>query len=91
MVMLEAMYFGAPVVTTHNGGSDMLINNNENGIIVDKFDVVEWRDSIKCLLNDSVKRDKITKNAKIKIENEFTWDALVDKFINVYEKRLGCK
>ncbi|MCR5430301.1 MAG: glycosyltransferase family 4 protein [Eubacterium sp.] len=91
MVMLEAMYFGAPVITTYNGGSDMLIDNNENGIIIDNFNVGEWKESIIGLLNDSEKKDRIVKNAKIKIENEFTWDALVDKFIGVYEKRLGCK
>ena len=90
MVMLEAMYFGAPVITTYNGGSGMLIDNNENGIIIDNFDVGEWKDSIISLLSDPEKKDRIVKNAKTKIENEFTWDALVDKFINVYEKRLGC-
>lgn len=91
MVMLEAMYFGAPVVTTYNGGSDMLIDNNENGIIIDVFDVEEWKNSILSLLNDFEKKNKIVKKARIKIENEFTWDALVDKFIGVYEKRLGYK
>ncbi|HAH17914.1 MAG TPA: hypothetical protein DCL29_02710 [Eubacterium sp.] len=88
MVMLEAMYFGAPVVTTYNGGSDMLIDKNENGTIIDNFEVGEWRDNILSLLNDSAKKDRIIENAKTKIENEFTWDALVDKFIDVYEKRL---
>ena len=91
MVILEAMYFGAPVVTTYNGGSDMLIDNNESGIIIDSFDVDKWKESIIGLLNDEDKKNKIKEKAKMKIENEFTWDALVDKFIDVFEKRLDSK
>lgn len=91
MVILEAMYFGVPVVTTYNGGSDMLIDNNESGIIIDSFDVEKWKESIVSLLNDEDKKNRIKEKAKIKIENEFTWDALVDKFINVFEKRLDNK
>ncbi len=91
MVMLEAMYFGVPVVTTHNGGSDMLIENEKSGIIIDNFNADEWKDKIIRLLNDESMKNRIIENAKIKIENEFTWEALVDKFISVYEKRLDCK
>ncbi len=91
MVMLEAMYFGVPVITTHNGGSDMLIENEKSGIIIDDFIAEEWKDKTVLLLNDESMNSTIIKNAKDKIENEFTWDALVDKFIEVYEKRLNLK
>ena len=91
MVILEAMYFGAPVITTYNGGSDMLINNNESGVIIDNFDVEKWNESIIDLLNDEGKKSRITKNAKAKIENEFTWDALADRFISVFEEKLKSK
>ncbi|MFR1316080.1 MAG: glycosyltransferase family 4 protein, partial [Clostridium perfringens] len=33
MVLLEAMYFGVPTITSVNGGSSTLIKNNINGII----------------------------------------------------------
>ena len=89
--MLEAMYFGVPVITTHNGGSDMLIENEKSGIIIDDFIAEEWKDKTVLLLNDESMNSTIIKNAKDKIENEFTWDALVDKFIEVYEKRLNLK
>ena len=91
MVLLEAMYFGAPVVTTYNGGSDMLIDNNESGIIINSFDVNEWKEAILSILNNDEIRNKIIKNATNKIENEFTWDALVDKFIDNFNLRLEKK
>lgn len=89
MVLLEAMYFGAPVVTTYNGGSDMLIENNKSGLIIDAFDVEVWKKEVLSLLNDSERKDRIVNEAKGKIENDFTWDALANKFINVYEKRIN--
>ena len=89
MVLLEAMYFGAPVVTTYNGGSDMLIDNNENGVIINKFDIKEWKTEVLEILNDTKRKERITKKAKLRIENEYTWDALADKFIDVYKKRIN--
>ncbi len=88
MVLLEAMYFGAPAVTTFNGGSDMLIENNESGIIIDGFDVNEWKENILKVISDDSFKEKIIKNAKTKIENEFTWDALADKFMINFNKRI---
>lgn len=91
MVLLEAMYFGAPVITTYNGGSDMLIKNNENGIIINHFNVDEWEEAInKVLLLGSGVKTIIT-NAKDTIENGFTWDNLVDKFLEIYDKRINSK
>lgn len=89
MVLLEAMYFGAPVITTYNGGSDMLIDNEKNGIIIDNFNISDWKESVQRLLSDDVLKSKIIENAKFKIENEFTWDALAEKFIEVYKKRIN--
>lgn len=89
MVLLEAMYFGTPAVTTYNGGSSMLIKNGHNGIIIDNFNISDWKESVQKLLSDKTLKSKIIENAKTKIENEFTWDALADKFIKVFEKRIN--
>lgn len=89
MVLLEAMYFGAPAITTYNGGSSMLIKNGQNGIIIDNFQISDWKESVQRLLCDDILKSKIVENAKFKIENEFTWEALADKFIEVFEKRIN--
>lgn len=88
MVLLEAMYFNVPVVTTYNGGSDMLIDNNSNGIIIKDFNVENWKNKSIELLENKVLSDEICRKAKEKIEKEFTWDALVPKFIELFNKIL---
>lgn len=80
MVLLEAMYFGKPVITTYNGGSDILINSGENGIIIKEFDKHKWAAAIKIALS----KPDIGKNAKASIAESYTWDALADKFIDSY-------
>ena len=85
MVLLEAMYFELPVLTVYNGGSSMLINNNTNGIILDSLDREKWSNKIIELINNKNTMEKIGENAKNTITKEFTWDALVPNFVDVYK------
>ena len=87
MVLLEAMYYGLPVFTTYNGGSSTLINN-ENGIIIENTDCNEWSEKIVKVLSDKKECDAIGEKAHITVEKNYTWDALANKFLSVYEKRL---
>lgn len=88
MVLLEAMYFGMPVISTVNGGSDMMIRNGENGFIVNNYDANIWAQKVITLANDTSLMKKIGDTAKTYICNRFTWIALVDKFITAYEEKL---
>ncbi len=88
MVLLEAMYFGTPVVTTKNGGSATLIKNSENGIICNELDSDKWAEAILMLTENEKLRKSISAGAKNTIKNNFTWDMLADKFIEGYKRVL---
>jgi glycosyltransferase involved in cell wall biosynthesis len=88
MVLLEAMYFGIPTITSMNGGSMTLIKDKDTGIICDANDVNSWCESVINLLNDQKLRDKISVNSSKLIKENYTWDALSDKFLKVYESTL---
>ena len=85
MVLLEAMYFGLPCITSINGGSSTIIKNGINGMIIDKFDMNSWTNSIKLLLNSDELKIKIGESAKRTIINNFLWNKLVDNFIKTYK------
>ena len=87
MVLLEAMYYGLPVFTTYNGGSSTLMNKN-NGVIIDNFDINEWSEKIIQVITDKNRCQEIGRTAHETIAEGYTWDALADKFLRVYEKRL---
>lgn len=85
MVLLEAMCFGIPTITTLNGGSSTIIKNYENGFICDITNIEQWKNCIIEVLNNSKLSEKISNNAQRTIEQEFLWIKLSEKFIQVYK------
>lgn len=64
MVLMEAMYFTVPVITSDNGGADMLYRDGENGLVIDSnrnggFKLEEWMDAAERIYSDSNLRDSI--------------------------------
>lgn len=88
MVLLEAMYFGTPVISSVNGGSCTLIQNGYNGYVMEEFDSDKW---VKCIW-DSMQDENLLKNmrlnAKKSIDESYTWDKIADEFIEVYENAI---
>ncbi|MCF2657187.1 glycosyltransferase family 4 protein [Lacrimispora saccharolytica] len=89
MVLLEAMFLGRPIVTSKSGGSDELIRNGENGIIVDSFDVMLWADKIQALYMDQFDTNQMMRQARADVLQHYTWDESVDIFIDTYKKVLN--
>lgn len=84
MVLLEAMYYGIPVITTYNGGSSAMIKNGYNGYICDKLDIELWANIILNIMKDESKRKIISENAIKTIKDNFLWDKLSNEFIKEY-------
>ena len=84
MVMMEAMYFGNTVLTTANGGSEMLIENGVNGYILETKNKIKWSRII--LETDLESQKVIGEKAHNYIVEHNTWDVLARKFIKTYEK-----
>lgn len=81
MVLLEAMYFGVPVLTTYNGGSSVLIKNSQNGYI-EEVNIDKWT---KIIL-ENINNKEVGIKAKQTVQQEYVWDVLSDKFIKAYEE-----
>ncbi len=84
IALLEAMSMGKPIIATKVGGIPEVIENGKNGILVDT-DVDEITEKIEYLLENKVFRKRLAKNAKKTVEENFTWDNSVDKFIKIYD------
>ena len=89
MVLLEAMYFGMPVLTTFNGGSSTLIEDGKNGFILDQMDPKLWADKINSLLANPTLMSEVGREATDFIAQNYTWDALAPRFLELYNKRLA--
>lgn len=79
MVLLEAMYFGKPVIASLSAGSDILIEDGDNGYIINNENVDNWSKKIEELLENDNLRENIGKKAHNTIIEKFTWDKIVLK------------
>ena len=87
MVLLEAMFFRRVVLTTPNGGADMLLRSGENGIVLEKSNPARWAEALLDAAAAPAKKARIEQAAYETVIHENTWDALADRFLKVYEKR----
>lgn len=85
MVLLEAMFFNLPVISSDNGGSDTLIRNGENGIVVEDFSVQNWVDAIIKMHDDAGKYGEIKKCLEETDHNIYTWDGIAKEYIKELE------
>lgn len=86
MVLLEAMYFSLPVISSNSAGAETLIKNEENGIILENFLVDSWAEKMNYILDNYEVAMQYGEEAKQTIEREFLWDKVAEKMINVIEK-----
>ncbi len=86
MVLLEAMYFGTPVISSVNGGSCTLIQDGVNGLVMEEFDSAAWAARIEKAMEDKDRLEEMKSRARKTVEEKFTWNALADTFLEVYQK-----
>ena len=80
MAILEAMYYGLPVVVHSAPGPNDYIDDCENGYIVNSYNVNDWCDKIQtAILNKNV----VATNGIATILQKYNWDILVNDFLNV--------
>lgn len=77
MVLMEAMFFSLPVITSNNGGAGTLIKTGENGIICD-LKTEDWVYAANQLLLDQERGKRLGINAHETIVNNFSWDSITE-------------
>ena len=77
MVLLEAVYFGLPIITTRNGGSDVVEKEAGRGVVLNGFDLTEWVNCAEELLGLAGRTD---------IDETVTWNGIVSEFIDCYKE-----
>lgn len=88
MVLLEALYFGLPVVSSANGGASVLIKDSLNGYMMEDFNISKWENRLEQIINNNKLYLEMSENARKLIMNRFLWDKLADEFITGYEEAI---
>lgn len=83
MVLLEAMFLGAPTVTSKNGGSMTLMGDSDDyGQIIEQFDVDKWADAVLRFICDEKYTVRVKENAQRLIRDEYNWDVIAKRMLD---------
>lgn len=86
-VLLEAMSFRLPIITTGVGGIPTILSNNESAIFVTPGNINGYADAILKVYNSSNLRNKILSNTDKAIKL-YSYEHLQRKLFNIIEKRV---
>ena len=81
----EAFFLKIPVVATDVGGVHELVTDNKTGLLVAPNNSKELLDKINYLLNNIELCNILANNAYEFITKNFSWEALLSKYIKLYE------
>ncbi len=85
IVLLEAMAYGLPIVTTNVGESRHVIDEEKYGRVVKPRDTIEMADALTELVTQNQLRKEIGEYAHIKFTNNYTVNKMIEGYQRVYE------
>ena len=82
-VVLEAMTFGVPCVSTKSGGPEDIIKKGLNGFIVNKRDPIELAKKCCLILKNKSKYKKMSDYAHLNAVKNYSFEKLSNNFIDI--------
>jgi len=86
LVLLEAMSLGKCVIATRVPGNIDVVKDGWNGVLVEPKNPRELAEKIDLLLTDSALREKLGAQARRDIEQNYSSQAVLDKFLALYQE-----
>ena len=78
-VIFEAIQSNTPVIFTDNGGASEILNNSQNGLLIDKDSINNSKDSILNYINNIELQNQNTQDSIKYISNKFSMDVFTAK------------
>lgn len=85
-VLLEAAATGRPIVATDVPGCREIVRNGENGILVPAMDPSALAQALKCLIEDKSLREKMGKEGRMIVEQEFSNEIINASTLQLYHE-----
>lgn len=90
IVALEAMTTNTPVIVGNVGGLAEIVDHRVNGIKVDANNKEDLANAIIELLCEQELADSLIKNASEMVSSVYSWDAIAQSTIKVYQEAYDC-
>lgn len=83
LVLLEAMMFGLPIISTCEGGIPEIINHHETGFIVERQNSIELAERIKFIIENPELAKQMGKKARNQFLQSFTLEVFENNLVNI--------
>ena len=86
--VLEAGACEKPVVVSNVSGFNEIVKDNYTGLVVPRNDVSKSAEAIQRLIHDPRLRNKLGKNARRHVENNYSFHSSIDSMLKIYKQML---
>lgn len=91
ITLLEASAIGLPIVATKDGGPRDIMENCQNGILVDPTDSAAIAAAVKEIISDSEKWEAFSKNGAINVRKHYTWSVHAERYRDELRKLMAAE
>lgn len=84
--VLEAMAYQCGIVATRVGGIPQMIEQEQTGLLIEPKDAEGLKSALEKLLSDPELCERLGKNARVKIEKEFSIEKSLQELIKIYQQ-----
>ena len=83
-ILIESCACGRAVVTTNVSGCNEFVVDGYNGLLVEPNNVVDLAKALRLLIEDAALREKLGKNGRILVVNEYSTEIVIDQTLTTY-------
>ena len=87
--LFEYMAAGKAIVATNLNEAAEVIQNGQNGLLVEAGDVNGFADAMLTLINDPMERDRLGQNARQQAVEQYSWEEYTRRLEEIYLDVLG--
>lgn len=89
IVTIESMALNKPVIASNTYGSKDILDHGYNGFLFENGNIEQLTKWLDLLLRHEDLRKEIGKNARKKVEENYTFDTVADKYIKLFNHLLN--
>ncbi len=82
LTLLEASASGLPIIATDDGGPTDIVQNCQNGILIDATDSRAIAEALRTVIADRRQWETFSRNGVINVRKHYTWERHAERYVH---------